>query len=171
MPWANAPAPGWAVAGRRLDFQGTTQTLLRDSPLPPLPPSGLALSFGIQRAAGKSVLATMTTRSASGSGLPPHETSTARCYGSTSLLGLWVSPDALRRLQPNQVIDRDTITQRRIVFMGLQGNAAVFMDQGPGDTSYNSFDTQSGMLVGFQSAEQMANIGQRQIRLQLAGTR
>ncbi|MDQ3812823.1 MAG: hypothetical protein M3347_02600, partial [Armatimonadota bacterium] len=171
LPWADDPAPQWATPGRQLDYQGSKQSLLQGSSLPPLPASPMAVSFSIDRVVGECALVKMTTRSETGSGLPPQQSTNDRCYGSASLVGLWISPNALRQLQPNQVIDQDSLTQRRVVYLGLQGNAAVFMDQGPLEATYNSYDPQSGMLVGFQSTHQMANIGQQQTQLQLMGTR
>jgi hypothetical protein len=169
IPWAAEPAPEWATKGRRLDYQGG-YALVAGPGLPPLPPYAMTLSFGFENVEQGVVTAKQLTRSDIGRGLPAQETTSDRCFSSAMFGGAWIGPAALRGLAPNTVIDEDPVTKFRTTYAGVQNNVAVFVVQGPLETSQVGYDPQNGMLVGIVLTK-TAGTGQTVTRLQLSGTR
>jgi len=167
IPWAEERTPQWVARGRQLDYQGSYTAVLPSGPLPGL---GMAVSFSIGQVNNGCALTRMTTRSELGTGLPPQETTADRCFGTAMLSGLWVPPQALRQLEPNQVIDEDPITNFRTTFAGLQGQSAVFVEQGPLEFTQAAYDTQTGLLQALRSSRKQPT-GEIQVQLQLAGRR
>jgi hypothetical protein len=167
IPWANEPAPTWAVAGHQMEYQGGYSAIMGGGAgLPPLPPLGMAVMFSFNQAANGCVLAKMFTRRDIGSGMPAQESATDRCLGTAMLTPLWISPRVLAQLQPNQVIDEDMITRLRLSYAGAQGNVGVFVEQGPLESSQNAYDLQTGALVAIRSLRAQGP-NQMQMDLQL----
>lgn len=165
IPWAEERMPRWVSAGRRIDYQGGYTAVLQGGALPGY---GMAVSFSIGQVAHGCAQARMVTRTEIGSGLPPQESTIDRCLGSAMLSGLWVPPGALRQLNPNQLIDKDPITRFRTIFTGVQGQSAVFVEQGPAETTQTAYDAQTGMLRSIQSSRK-TQTGEFQVQLQLVG--
>ena len=78
-------------------------------------------------------------------------------------------PDALRTLQANQVLDEDPVTRYRLSVGGVQGTVVTTVEQGPKDVLEQSYDLNSGLLVGSRYSVQQGNLGQMQIQYRLAG--
>jgi hypothetical protein len=128
----------------------------------------MAVSFSIGQVSHGCMQARMMTRTEIGNGLPPQESTVDRCFGSAMLAGLWVPPDALQQLNPNQLIDNDPITRFRTTFVGVQGQSAIFVEQGPAETTQTAYDLQSGVLQRIQTRRRNAT-GEFQVQLQLVG--
>lgn len=167
IPWADQRTPRWVVAGRQIDYQGGYTAVLQGGALPGY---GMTVSFSIGQVSHGCAQARMVTRTEIGNGLPAQESTADRCFGSSMLSGLWVSPGALQQLNPNQLIDKDPITRFRTTFMGIQGQSAVFVEQGPAETTQTAYDLQSGVLQSIRSSRKNAT-GEFQVQLQLAGRR
>jgi hypothetical protein len=165
IPWAEERLPRWIKAVRQIDYQGGYTAILQGGALPGY---GMAVSFSIGQVSHGCMQARMMTRTEIGNGLPPQESTVDRCFGSAMLAGLWVPPDALQQLNPNQLIDNDPITRFRTTFVGVQGQSAIFVEQGPAETTQTAYDLQSGVLQRIQTRRRNAT-GEFQVQLQLVG--
>ena len=153
IPWAGARVSQWLTKGRRLDYTGTVTQAnpgIEGLPgLPPLPGQATTLSYEVDKELAADCIAVkLLARYDLGRGIPPSEVKGSRAFGSTMLGGLWTPPDALRALQPNQVLDEDPVTRYRVSFVGIRGNFAMLIEQGPTDLLEQSYDLDSGLLVG-----------------------
>jgi hypothetical protein len=155
--------------GMRLDYQGQYRAVTQSGPLPGL---GISFAFAADKSAGSCVIGTMRVRSDIGPGLPPQEATMPRAYGSGVLTNAWIAPATIQKLKAGQVIDEDPITRYRLTFNGMQGNAAVFSEQGPAEQFTYTYDMQNdGVLAAISNTQALANIGQRQTQVQLVGRR
>lgn len=166
IPWADERPPQWVSRGRQIDYQGSYTAVIPGGS--PLPGFGVTVSFSIHQVSHGCALARSLTRTETGSGLPPQESTADRCFGSAMMSGLWVPPRAMRQLEPNQVIDEDPITNFRVTFAGMQGQNAVFVEQGPLEITQSAYDTQSGVLQGVRTSRRQPT-GEIQVQLQLVG--
>ncbi|MCC6424934.1 MAG: hypothetical protein IT447_15785 [Phycisphaerales bacterium] len=165
IPWAQMRMPRWVSKVRQIDYQGGYTAILQGGALPGY---AMAVSFSIGQVSHGCAQARMMTRSDIGNGLPPQESTVDRCFGSAMLAGLWVPPEALQQLNENQLIDKDPITRFRTTFTGIQGQSAIFVEQGPSEITQTAYDVQSGVLQGIQTRRKTA-AGEMQVQLQLAG--
>jgi hypothetical protein len=114
----------------------------------------------------------MRIRSDIGPGLPPQEAKMPRAYGSSLLVNAWIAPATIQKLKAGQVIDEDPVTRYRMTFNGVQGNGAVFTEQGPAEQYTYTYDMQNdGVLAAISNTQTVANFGQRQTQVQLTGRR
>lgn len=168
-PWAADPAPEWAKQGMQLDYQGSYRAITQAGALPGL---GTSFSYTADKAAGNCVFGNARTRSDIGPGLPPQESTGPRAYGSSLLVNVWIAPASIQKLKPGQVIDEDPVTRYRLTFSGVQGNGAIFTEQGPVEQTTLTYDMNNGgVLSAIQKTQAVANFGQQQTQLQLVGRR
>jgi len=168
-PWAADPAPAFAKAGMQLEYQGQYRAVTQAGALPGL---AISFSFAADKAAGSCVVGNMRVRSDIGPGLPPQESTMPRVYGSSLLINSWIAPATIQKLKAGQVIDEDPVTRYRLTFNGVQGNGAVFTEQGPAEQFTYTYDMQKdGVLAAISNTQSVANFGQRQTQLQLVGRR
>lgn len=164
IPWADERPPQWVSRGRQIDYQGSYTAVIPGGS--PLPGFGVTVSFSIDQVSHGCALTRSLTRTETGSGLPPQESTANRCFGSAMMSGLWVPPRAMRQLEPNQVIDEDPVTNFRITFAGMQGQSAVFIEQGPLEFTQSAYDAQSGLLQAVRTSRRQPT-GEIQVQLQL----
>ena len=168
IPWADQPPPQWIVKGAQLTYQGSYGATGAAG----MPPMTFAQSFIVRfdDASDGCFSLTCLTRRSQGAGAAPTESTGQQCSGSAMLNGLWIPPDIFQKLQPNQVIDEDQVLHFRTTFVGIQGNAALFVEQGPFETKQLYYNTQTGTLVGVSTIAQN-QIGQQFVKLQLVDQR
>ncbi len=161
-PWPLGGAPQWAVKGATFNYQGSYGVNAGMGPL------SYPLTVSIQLDDGQDGVFTATTRVSKsiGQGLPAQESTAKQVFGSAILTNLWMSPDALRKLQPNQLIDDDPGTKHRVIFQGMQNNAAVIVDQGENESTQFFYDTNNGLLTAVSKTAQN-QVGQEMTQFQL----
>ena len=168
-----AAVPAWAVEGRRLDYRGDLRFVapqMEGLPqLPPTPGRPQSVSYVIGGGAADFRSARGTALNQLDANLPPQETVTERIFGSQMYHGLWASPQALRQMSPNQLLDQDPITGFRTIFGGIQNGAAVVVEEGPTDTAECFYDMESGMMVCYRFTRRMANNAQSILTYRLTG--
>ena len=171
IPWAGSRMPQALAMGRRLEYTGMVSHVNDPSTgLPPLPGQASTLSYEVDKElAADCVAVKLLARFDLGQGIPPNEVRGARTFGSAMLGGFWIPPDALRTLQSNQVLDEDPVTRYRLSVGGVQGNVVTSVEQGPKDVMEQSYDVNSGMMVGSRYSVQQGNLGQMLIQYRLAG--
>lgn len=172
VPWADRAPPDWADAGLGLVYQGESRAEFASAGgLPPLPGQAVAVSYAFDQRVGNAIVGHQWTQSATTQGLPPFESMNARAFGSAMFDGLWVAPDVLQRLQPNQLLDQDPITGQRVFFAGIQGDHAVIVSQGSGDVQEMYYERNSGFLAFSRYRRSAANVGTQVTELWYTGTR
>ncbi len=165
VPWANDRLPQWVAPGRQFVYQGRESAIV---PTGTLPGFGMAVQFSIGQVAQNCALMRVVIRKEIGQGLPPQEATMNRCFGSALPTGLWISPQAMTKLQPNQLIDQDPITRFQISFAGTQGRNAILIEQGPMEMSQSAYDIETGLLQAVQTTRAQQT-GKTQLQLNLVG--
>ena len=83
--------------------------------------------------------------------------------------GIWIPPDALRQLQPQQVLDQDPVTSQVVTFAGIQANSGVIVLSGPADQLAMAYDLSSGLLVSTSDRRPVPGAGTQVTELQFVG--
>lgn len=171
IPWAAGRAPRELARGAQLDYRGGVRLLSEAAGLPPLPARASTVSYAVDdELAPDCVAVTSLARFDLGPGVPPNEVKATQAFGSAMLCGLWAPPDALRALQPRQVLDEDPLTRYRVIFGGVQGNNALVVEQGPTDLLEQTYDLTSGLLVATRYTSRAdPAVPPTQVQYQLAG--
>jgi hypothetical protein len=166
VPWANDPPPAWATKGRKLSYAGGYNLVTPSGALPPLP-ADLVTTF--EDVSHGCVIAGQVMRTGIGQNLPPNVVTSGRIFGPASAPGAWLAPKAAGQMRPGQVIDEDPVTRTRLSFGGVQGNAAVLIEQGPAETRTFAYDAQTGVLSGVKVVQPQAAGGEVHTELRLTG--
>ena len=170
IPWASEGLSQWLAPGRSLSYQG--QTSLQNDPslgLPNLPGQPLAATFAFDRQVGAAVLGRQVTRSFTTQGVPPLDATTNRAFSSAQLDGLWLPPQALAQLRPQQVLDQDPLSGQVVSYAGVTGAYGLVIVQGQGDTLEQYYDLQSGLLAFSRYRVTTQGVGAQVSELQLVG--
>ena len=166
LPWAGSDAAPGFRGGETLNYGGTYSTVI---PGVPEMPWGYGLQVQVQSAQRGFLACKSRTRTDTGYG-EPMTTEGERVFGTAMLGGVFVPPDALQALRPNQVVDEDPVTHFRTTFAGVQGGRAMFVEQGPMETNQYVYDTQNGILTDV-SVQQSNGVGTTVIRIGMQGRR
>lgn len=166
VPWRNAPAPDWSHEFRQLSYRGV-QT------------SGVA-------AAGttldRPMTATITPKARgrgwvrftnhillqSYPGMPPEEALQEGASGNATIGGLWIAPEALGDLRPQQVIERNEHVGTTVVVTELRPDAVTISEIGPLHRFDCTYDRRTGIMSAMRLVQQIG-LGQITHSIQLAG--
>ena len=152
-PWAGAKVPQGLARGKVLNYAGSYTQI--NANLPPLPGFGMSVSYEVDSELTEDAIgAKMHAVYSIGQGLPPSEVDAKVAFGSGLLSGLWISPDAVRNMQANQVLDEDPITRYQVLYAGSNGNSATIVERGPKDVSEQSYDMNTGLLMAVRYNQQ-----------------
>jgi hypothetical protein len=162
LPWLNDGLPAFAQRGRQINYAGSTAIVV---PGCPVFPQESGVSFDLGDAGAGWIRGRMTTRQTL-PGAPAQERVFDRALGAATSRPSWIKPQSLAGLKPGQVIDEDPITKFRTTFGGVQGNAAVLIEEGPFDRSQCAYDLNTGLMTEFVS-QQQNGVGQVQTRLRV----
>jgi len=150
IPWAAGPAPAWVTKGQQIQYTGSYGNV------GPMGQNHLALNrfckIG-QTTEGVAVVESVTRRDLGS--LPAQDSPDTQAFASTQLGGWWIPPQAFPALRPNTVIDEDRVTHFRTTFTGVQGNFAIFVEEGPQDRIELGYDTTSGILAWMRTRQQL----------------
>ncbi len=167
LPWSNDALPDWMNAQHQLDYQGVFNTII---PGVGENPWRYSISFELTKRHGNAVAAKQKSELDQGNGMPPTQSAMDRVFGAGGVGPLYIAPQTLAGLQPNQVIDEDRPTQTRIVFVGVQNNLAFIADQRSTETYQFGYDLKTGVL-NMIYLEKHQGTGIIRVRLQLANFR
>ncbi len=162
-PWAAEAPPTWASKGRQINYQGTTGQANSS-----LPPMQLQVQVTVADA-GADWATTHIVRRAAYPNTPTTEVVQERVAASMAAPGTWIGLKAIASMKPGAVIDEDPNTRFRVVFAGVQNNAAVLVEQNETDRTDYIYDATSGLLVGMRTMNQSA-VGPVQTQIQVVPT-
>jgi len=150
IPWAAAPLPAWVAKGQTIQYTGSYGNV------GPMGQNHLALNRAckITRVTEGVAIVDSVTRRDQG-GLPANDALDTQAFGSAQVNAWFISPRALQALRPNTVIDDDRVTHFRTTFVGIQGNFAIFLEEGPVDRAEAAYDMQSGLLASVRARQQL----------------
>lgn len=155
LPWTGQNSPDWVDQVRALHYAGDCGVVMQGSPNIRLP---LRADLEV-RSRGPGWARFHLTQAAGGAGgALPVMTSFDWVAGPGQLGSLWVSPDALARLQPGQELDRDANTQFVTTYEGPQrepNGAEVLMitRANKGQTLKYGYDGKTGILLYSEQAD------------------
>ena len=168
LPWGNDPLPDWMGPNHQLDYQGVYNTII---PGVGENPWRYAISFALGERHGNAVRVQQSSTIDQGNGQQPSQSQSERVFGPGGIGPIYISPQTLARLQPNQVIDEDAPTRSRISFVGFQNNLAFIAEQRGTETYQFGYDTQSGVLRMIYLEQQKVGGSSLRVQLQLANMR
>ena len=172
VPWLGAPPPPWATPGATIVYEGTRRAEFAEpSGLPPLPGDAVRVSYAFQRRLGDGLLAGSLVEEANPAGVPMPGTTSQRLFSSNGFDGLWIPPDALARIAPGTLLDRDPFTRQDIVYGGTSGDLHVILAQGTGEVGEFYYDRATGFLAFTRHRRQADRVGVMVTELGYVGMR
>jgi peptidoglycan hydrolase-like protein with peptidoglycan-binding domain len=164
LPWAADPLPEWMRRNGRLDYRGTYLTSI---PGVPEMPADFVTSYQLGPSTDRSVRARQTSSLSYAYQSAPNESVVDRVVGSAMVGALFIHPQTLRAMRPNEVLDEDPVRKARTFFAGVQGNAAVVVEQSANEMTSLFYDLQSGVLAAIRF-EQQQPVAKITVQAQLA---
>jgi len=148
LPWLDAPAPPWVNQIQNIRMEGSAVYITPGQMQQPGQPMR---ARSVIKARGNGWVRYTTDFSEMGAAGIPMDGTFERVSGTGSLGGLWIAPQALQQLRPEQVIDVDPVTGVRsyVSFVGAapDGRQAVMISQVSSKTRIDcAYDMESGML-------------------------
>ena len=162
LPWGDDARPEAIVRGARFDYRGTYSTVVAGSP-PVSQAITTNLTFGEPGA--QWAQARFGVALASLLGGPPQTSVSDRVLGSWMTMPGWLQPKTIARLAPGTVVDEDPVTRFRTTYLGVRGDSAVVVEEGPFDRVEAAFDVRSGVLAAANNVQQNG-LGQTQVRVE-----
>jgi len=166
VPWKGAAAPKWVEQFRQLSYKGVQTsvvaaagTKLDRAMAVTLTPK--ARGRGWLRFTNHFVIETYP-------GMPPEEALQDGACGSAAVGGLWISPEALAKLRPQQVIESNELVGTTVAVSQIGQGFVMLSEVGPLHRIDCTYDARTGMLSTMTLVQQ---IGLAQIThsIQLAG--
>jgi hypothetical protein len=166
VPWKAAAAPKWVTQFRQLLYKGVQTsvvaaagTKLDRAMAVTLTPK--ARGRGWLRFTNHFVLESLP-------GMPPEEALQDGACGSAAVGGLWISPEALANLRPQQVIESSNLVGTTVAISQVRQGFVTLSETGPLHRIDYTYDKRTGMLSAMTLMQQ---IGLAQIThsIQLAG--
>ena len=172
VPWLGAPPPPWATPGTTIVYEGTRRAeFAQPSGLPPLPGDGVRIAYTFQRQLGDALLAGSLFEESNPARVPMPGTTSQRLFSSNGFDGLWIPPDALARIAPGTLLDRDPFTRLDIVYGGTSGDLHVILAQGTGEVGEFYYDRATGFLAYTRHRRQADQVGVMVTELGYVGMR
>lgn len=172
VPWLGAAPPTWAEPGATIVYEGTRRAeFAQPSGLPPLPGDGIRVAYTLQQRLGDALLTGTFVEEANPAGVPMPGVTSQRVFASNGFDGLWIPPDALARLAPNTLLDRDPYTRQDVVYAGTSGDLHVILVQGTGEAGEYYYDRGSGFLTFTRHRRSADRVGVMVTELGYVGVR
>jgi hypothetical protein len=166
VPWKNAAPPKWIEQFQQLSYKGVQTSVV------PAATTKLdrAMTGTLTPKARGPGWVRFTNRYTFESlpGMPPNEATQEGASGSASISGLWVSPEALAGLRPEQVIETNDKVGATVAVSDVRPGLVTITETGPLHRLDSTYDTKTGMLT---ATTLMQQVGLARIihRLQLIG--
>ena len=153
VPWKEAPAPPWIEGFRQLSFQGVQTsvvavagTKLDRTLVGTLTPK--ARGPGWVRFTNRYVFEGIP-------GMRPDEAVQEGACGRATIAGLWIAPEALTKLRPGQVIERNDLVGTTVTVSAVIHNTVTVTETGPLHQVDNTYDARTGMLSAITLTQQI----------------
>jgi len=153
IPWKDAATPKWIEQFRQLSYKGmqtsvvaAAGTKLDRAMTATLTPK--ARGLGWVRFTNHFVIETFR-------GMPPEEALQEGACGSASIGGLWISPEALANLRPQQVIEINELVGTTIAVSEVRQGFVMLSEVGPLHRIDCTYDTKTGMLSAMTLTQQI----------------
>ena len=172
VPWLGAPTPSWAAPGTTLVYEGSRRAeFAQPSGLPALPGDPVRVAYAFERRLGDAVVATSIAESANPAGVPMPPTTSQRVFAWSGFDGLWIPAEALARLTPGALLDRDPYTRQDVTYAGVSDGFHVLLVQTPGEQAELFYDQATGFLAFTRHRRQADQVGVMVTELGYVGTR
>ena len=153
IPWKDAEPPHWVGRINQLSYSGMQTTVV--------PAAGSRLD--------RPMSATLTPKARgrdwmrftnhaviqSIQGMPPEQAQQEGASGSASIGGIWISPQALRNLRTQQIIERHDLVGTTTIVSSAGGGYITLTETGPLHRLDWTYETTTGMLSGLILTQQM----------------
>jgi hypothetical protein len=139
------PLPAIYRQGNQFQWQGGVKMHVPGAENLNAPPQPVAWGISILKS-GKTY-AVAAVKDISPGAIDVGLTPPCRAVGPASLGGWVMSPAIFQNLQPNQVLDRDPVSQNEIVYLGQQNGLHWVQERGPAHQYTYGYDPQSGVAV------------------------
>ncbi|HBY97975.1 MAG TPA: hypothetical protein DEP84_29210, partial [Chloroflexi bacterium] len=163
LPWRRAWAPDWVTTGRTLRYDGTVTILVPGSPRVPLEYS-IRSKVIASHARWSEFDATHYTSGQFTSQVQQVTGVAQISYGS------WLPPEAAASLRRGQVLDRDPLTEIKVVVSRVSRDVIVLTETGPSHRIVSTFDRNDGTLLAIDQ-ETVMETATTQIQVQLRSRR
>ena len=166
VPWRAAATPQWVEQFRQLSYKGVQTsvvaaagTKLDRAMAVTLTPK--ARGPGWLRFTNHFVIESLP-------GMPPEEALQEGACGSAAIGGLWISPDALAKLRPQQVIESNNLVGTTVTVSQVGQGFVMLSEVGPLHRIDCTYDKRTGILSAMTLTQQIG-LAQLTHSIQLAG--
>ncbi|MBN1973729.1 MAG: hypothetical protein JW787_08830 [Sedimentisphaerales bacterium] len=153
VPWKAAPMPKWVSEFKQLSFRGVqtsivaaANTKLNRNMVVTLTPK--ARGTGWLRFRNDAVIDSLP-------GMPPEKAQQEGSCGSASIGGLWISPEELVKLRPQQLIERNELVGTTTTVTQAGADSVTLSETGPLHKISCTYNTKTGILTATTTSQQI----------------
>jgi len=153
VPWKDAPTPDWVGRFGQLSYSGAQTTMM------PMAGSRLDRPMTVTvtpKARGDNWLRFVTQGVIqSVMGMPPEQTQEDGACGAATIGGMWISPQVLKNLRPQQVIDRNEIVGTTTTVGNVRPGFVTLSEVGARHRIDTTYNTRTGVMAANSIAQQI----------------
>jgi hypothetical protein len=153
VPWKNTSPPAWVGQFNQLTYTGAQTTVVSgawsrlDRPMTTtITPK--ARGRGWVRFVNNGVIQSIQ-------GMPPEQAKSEGASGTASIGGLWIAPEALAKLRPQQIIERHNLVGTTIAVTNVTQGLVTLTETGPLHRIDTTYDTGTGILSAITITQQV----------------
>lgn len=161
-PWISQPDMPFAKVGRSLDYEGVI-FVVNDMGKGVQRP--VQATWSCESVVKGAAAFEMLLQGPDANNVAPYRKESTRCQGAALNQPLWISPDVLQKLKPEQQIDADPLTGVTTFVAGMQNGIAVVVQKGPCDTSEYHYDVRTGVVVFMRTIKDERILGTKSIEV------
>jgi hypothetical protein len=153
IPWKNAPVPEWVGSFNQLSYTGAQTTVVAtagsrlDRPM--------TTTITPKARGDKWVRFTTSGTIQSLYGMPPEQSQQEGACGNATVGGLWIPPQALANLSPQQVIERNDLIGTTISVSRIDPGYVTLTETGPLHRMDAGYDKSTGILSAVTITQQI----------------
>lgn len=153
MPWKNLPAPKWTEEFRQLSYKGVQTSSVAAA--------GTKLDRAMTGTLTPKVRGPGWVRFTNRflfEGLPgmaPNDALQEGACGSATIAGLWIAPEGLTRLRPQQVIETNELVGTVTAVSEVGPGSVTISETGPLHRNDCTYDTKTGLLSAVMLTQQI----------------
>lgn len=162
LPWKDAPVPAWVNQFRELRYDGSIVTAIQGVQ-PMTQPMSIVMVPKARENGWLRLSSTVTTQVY---GFPPTQSKNDGAAGAASLNGLWIAPQALAKLQLNQVIETNEHLKTKTLVTDIGRGYVTISEIGQLHRIDVGYDTNTGIMAGVTLKQQnQISLTTTQVRL------